>query len=132
MVDGLSSTDIIPASMPDDAIPTERVETRTAIGQKARRASRFLMGPIPLSWIRDHICNPADRLLLVLLAHSDMQNSRELKVTADILRDAGISGRKAAYRAVEALEASGALTAQRHQGRRPIVLLRSWRSTGYR
>ena len=123
MGDGLPPASTIPASVPDDAVPTEKVETLTAARQKARRAGRFLKGPIPLPWIRQNVRDPADRLLLVLLAHSDMRQSSELKVTADLLRDAGISDRKAAYRAVDALEASGALTARRHQGRHPVVLL---------
>ncbi|MBT6095012.1 MAG: hypothetical protein HOH04_09025 [Rhodospirillaceae bacterium] len=123
MVDSLPPADTIPASVPDDAVPAEKVETRTARKPKARRASRFLMGPIPLSWIRQNVRGPADRLLLVLVAHADMRQSTELRVTADILRDAGIGDRKVAYRAVDALEASGALIARRHQGRRPVVRL---------
>ncbi len=123
MVDGLRPPGTLSASVPDDAVPVEKVETRTAAQQRARRAGRFLQGPIPLSWIRNHIRNPADRLLLVLTAHSDMQKSAELKVTADILRDAGINNRKAAYRALGALEVRGVLTLQRHRGRRPLARL---------
>jgi hypothetical protein len=123
MVDGLRPTGTIPASAPDDAIPYEKVETRTAAAQKARRAGRFLQGPILLSWIRKHIRNPADRLLLVLTAHSDMQKSAELKATTAILRDAGIAHRKVAYRALDALEANGSISLQRYKGRRPIVRL---------
>jgi hypothetical protein len=59
------------------------------------------------------------------MAHSDMQNSAELKVTADILRDAGILNRKMTYRALKALEASGALDVQRAPGRRPVVRLKA-------
>jgi hypothetical protein len=109
--------------MPDDAVPVEKVVTDTASRRQARRASRFLKGPILLSWIRKHIRDPADRLLLVLMAHSDMRQSAELKVTADILRDAGIDDRKAAYRALGALKANGSLALRRHRGRRPIVKL---------
>ncbi len=116
MVDGLPSASVIPASVPDNAIPTEKVETLTATRQNARRGGRFLMGPIPLPWIRSHIRNPADRLLLALIAHSDMQQSTELKVTADILKDAGIYGRKAAYRALDALEDRSSISLHRHRG----------------
>ena len=123
MVDGLPPADIIPASVPDDAVAAEKVETQAASRQRARRAGRFLSGPIPLHWIREHIRDPADRLLLVLTAHADMRQSAKLKVTGDILRDAGIGNRKAAYRAVCALEASGTLAVQRHRGRRSVVQL---------
>jgi hypothetical protein len=123
MVDGPLPVGTIPASVPDAAVPAEKVETQTVIRQKTRRASRFLKGPIPLSWIRRNVRAPADRLLLVLVAHSDMRQSTELRVTADILRDAGIGGRKAAYRALGALEANGSLILRRHRGRRSVVQL---------
>lgn len=123
MVDGLRPADIILASTPDDAVPIEKVETNATTRQKARRARRFLKGPVPLSRIHDHIRGPAEQLLLVLVAHTDMQQSTELKITSGILRDAGISNRKAAYRALGALEINGSLTLQRHRGRRPVVHL---------
>ncbi len=66
----------------------------------------------------------ADRLLLVLRAHADMQRSTELIVTGDVLRDAGIVDRKAAYRALKRLEVSGTLTVTRKRGRRPLVHFR--------
>ena len=76
----LSRADIIPASLPDNVVPAEKVGTRIVTKQKTRRTRRFLKGPIPFPWIHGHICDPADRLLLMLLAHSDMQRSIELKV----------------------------------------------------
>ena len=123
MVECLPPTDAVPPSVPDDAVPAEKVETKTASGHRARRDSRFLRGPIPLPWIRDRIRDPADRLLLVLIAHSDMKQSAEIKVTADILKDAGITDRKVAYRALDALEDSGSISLQRHKGRRPMAKL---------
>ena len=115
--------DAVPPSTPDGQVPVERVGTATCACHKAHRAERFLKGPIPLSWIRDHIRDPADRLLLVLLAHSDMQKTRVLKVTADVLRDAGVESRKVVYRALSALEANGVLGVLRKRGRRPVVRL---------
>jgi hypothetical protein len=119
MDDGAS----IPASVPDRDVPTERVDTASSKGRRKRRADRFLKGPIPLSWIREHVQCPADRLLLVIRAHGDMQRVGEIKVTADVLRDAGIMDRKAAYRAIKRLEASGSVSVSRKPGRRPIVRL---------
>ncbi len=123
MVKALPPTDAVSLSTPDDAVPAEKVETKQVARRKARREGRFLMGPILLSWIRKHIRDPTDRLLLVLIAHSNMNRSREIKVTADILKDAGIPYRKAAYRALDALEADGSISLQRHKGRRPIAKL---------
>jgi len=123
MVERLAPADAISPSAPDDAVPAEKVETKLTTKRKARRAGRFLRGPIPLSWVRAHIRSPADRLLLVLIAHSDMRQSLEIKITDDILKDAGIDHRKVAYRALDGLEANGSLSLQRHKGRRPIVNL---------
>ena len=120
MADGAS----IPASIPDRDVPAERVYTASSKGRRKRRADRFLKGPIPLNWIREHVQCPADRLLLVLRAHGDMQRSSEIKVTADVLRDAGITDRKAAYRAIKRLEVSGSLSVSRKPGRRPVIRLR--------
>lgn len=113
----------IPASVPDGCVPAELLETDSSKGRRKRRADRFLKGPIPLSWIRKHVQCPADRLLLVLRAHGDMQRVGEIKVTADVLRDAGIADRKAVYRAIKRLEASGSVMVSRERGRRPIVRL---------
>ena len=119
MDDGAS----IPASVPDRDVPTERVDTASSKGRRKLRAARFLKGPIPLNWIREHVQCPTDRLLLVLRAHGDMQHSNEVRVSAAVLRDAGIADRKAAYRAIKRLEASGALSVSRKPGRRPVIRL---------
>jgi len=120
-----SSSAIIPPTVPDSQVPSEIVATSTASRRKASRDGRFLKGPIPLSWIRDYIKAPADRLLLVLRAHSDMQHSVEMKVTADILRDAKVTDRKMAYRALKALELAGVLEVRQRKGCRPVIRLKT-------
>ncbi len=119
MDDGAS----IPTSVRDRDVPAERVDTASSKGRRKRRADRFLKGPIPLNWIREHVQCPADRLLLVIRAHADMQRTGEVKLTADMLHDAGITDRKAAYRAIKRLEASGSLSVSRKPGRRPVIRL---------
>jgi hypothetical protein len=52
-----------------------------------------------------------------------MRRSNEIKVTADVLRDAGITDRKAACRAMKKLEISGSLSVSRKPGRRPVIRL---------
>jgi hypothetical protein len=125
MDDGAS----IPTSVRDRDVPAERVDTASSKGRRKRRADRFLKGPIPLNWIREHVQCPPDRLLLVIRAHADMQRTDEVKLTADMLHDAGISDRKAAYRAIEKLEASRTLTVSRKRGRRPIIRLHDYSGT---
>jgi hypothetical protein len=113
---------VISPTLPDSEVPEEKVETASSIRHKKIRSGRFLKGPISLSWIRDYIRDPADRLLLVLRAHSDMRQSRELKVSADIQRDAGVEDRKVLYRALAALEKSGIFEKViRRKGRRTRV-----------
>jgi hypothetical protein len=107
--------------MADADIPCERLETLRTQTHRSLRQGRFLKGPIPFSWIRNHIQCASDRLLLVLRAHADMQGTLEIKITADILRDAGIAHRKTAYRAIEKLEENGAFTVNRLRGRKPII-----------
>jgi len=123
MTDADAPPSTIPASVADADVPEERVETYSAIRHRQNRSNRFLKGPIPLSWIRQHIFCATDRLLLVLRAHADMRRSMEVKVGADVLSDAGIVDRKTAYRALNKLETSGTLTVSRRRGRRPVVCL---------
>lgn len=104
-------------------VPYEKIDTAVSIRQRAAREKRFLLGPIRFSFLRDYIRDPADRLLLVLLAYSDMLRSQEFPVTSGILVDAGISDRKMAYRALAAVEAGGVFKVDRRRGRRPRVRL---------
>ena len=123
MVDNSTSVPAINPKIPDIQVPSEKVETRVSSRQKFRRAQLFLKGPLNLSWIRENIKTAADRLILVLVAHSDMKRQVELKVTAGILRDAGIENRKTGYRALKSLEASGVVKVRRKQGCRPYVTI---------
>jgi hypothetical protein len=125
MDDGAS----IPTSVRDRDVPAERVDTASSKGRRKRRADRFLKGPIPLNWIREHVQCPPDRLLLVIRAHADMQRTDEVKLTADMLHDAGITDRKAAYRAIKRLEVGGSLTVSRKRGRRPVIRLHDYSGT---
>ena len=113
----------ISSSILDSQIQTVKIITPLEKQRQSKRNSRYLAGPINLSWIRKHIKSPADRLLMVLCAHSTMTNLTELKVGSAILEDAGISDRKVAYRAIATLEKAGELVADRHSGRRVVIKL---------
>jgi hypothetical protein len=108
-------------SVPDQDISSVEIQTNSAKHRKSVRARRFLKGPIPLSWLREHVQCPTDRLLLVLVARSHMRGETEFKVSRDILREAGIHDRKAAYRAIAKLEGTGSISVLRKRGRRPVV-----------
>lgn len=126
MVDRPSSPPSILASVPDGEVPCVRVETPTDHRRLKRRADRFLKGPIPFAWIRQHVQCATDRLLLVLRASVDMRRTADVKLSADLLRDAGITNRKTAYRAIERLETRGSLTVHRKRGRRPTIRLHEY------
>ena len=123
MVERPPSPALITAMVSDADVLAEKVRTKSSKRREANRKERFLKGPIPFPWIRGHVLHPVDRLILILRAYADMLRSDAMKVTADILRDAGIEDRKTAYRAIDKLEASGALLVRRKRGRRPIVRL---------
>jgi hypothetical protein len=114
---------IIAPSVPDNQVPSTKVETNSGARQEERRVGRYLKGPLSLHWIRRNIRDSADRLLLTLRAYSDMNNSKELKVSAALQRDAGIGDRKLLYRALNSLEVRGSITVRRKQGARAVVTL---------
>ena len=123
MTENRGTPEVISPSVPDQYIAAEKVEFPSTGKRKQPKAELFLKGPIRFDWIRQNVQCPPDRLLLVLRAYGDMLRTRELKLTAGMLRDAGIDDRKAGYRALHRLEANGSLTASRNCGRRPIVRL---------
>mgnify|MGYP007072247243 CR=1 FL=1 len=110
--------------VPDKLVPSERVTTKADHSRQKRRDERFLKGPVRFTWIRKNIPCPASRLLLILRAYTDMQTSTQIKVGTAVLKDAGISNRQAAYRAIRKLESAGSLAVHRKPGCKPTVALR--------
>lgn len=106
-----------------DNIDQQLVDTPTLKRARTKRRRRFVKGPIPLPWVRDHCKDPAFRLLLVIKAWSAMLKSDAVKLSADLLRDAGIGDRQMAYRALATLESMGTIEVVRLKGRRPSVKL---------
>ena len=124
MADRMGSSQDLDVSLPDSEIPCQRINTRTDLIREKQRQLRFLKGPIPLQWIRENIQSPADRLLLVLRAYSDMQRGGPIKLTAGIEADAGMPNRKATYRSLQKLESKAIISVERASGRKPLVSLR--------
>ena len=113
----------ISAAVPDKDIVSERVDTPSSRKRRRRHDQLFLMGPVNFTWIRRNLVSPADRLILILRAHCDMQGSPELKVSTEIFRNAGIVDRKSSYRALRKLEANGSVVVRRKSGCKPTVRL---------
>lgn len=89
-----------------------------------RPDGEFLKGPIPLAWL-----TPAARLsgrtlaaALALWFQSGRTNRRRVSLTGPILDRFGV-GRKALYRALQALETAGLVTVERRQGKNPTVTI---------
>ena len=124
MVGRMGSSQDLDVSLADSDIPCQLIKTRTDRMREKQRQSRFLKGPIPLQWIRENIQSPADRLLLVLRAYSDMQRGGPIKLTSGIEAEAGMPNRKATYRSLQKLESKEIISVERASGRKPLVSLR--------
>ena len=97
-------------------IPLE--STRHLRSQK--KAELFLTGPIPFEWIRT-LPSPVCRLALVVRAFMHMRRTNYLATTAEVCREAGLTGQHQRQRAVAALARTGLFEVERHRGRKPVV-----------
>ena len=98
-------------------IPETEVETAWLKGQRHRRASRFLKGPVPLASLQKAAQLPVKALALYLaIRHrADLRRSSEVTLPAGYLVSWGIN-KDAKRRALAALEGAGLV---RVVGRRP-------------
>ncbi len=97
--------------------PMLDLECRTA----AKSAGLFLCGPVPFDWIRRACSEPADRLALILRAFLDMREAKEVRVSAEICRYAGISDRYQRRRCLQKLARTGLFEISAARGRSPIA-----------
>jgi hypothetical protein len=103
------------ASIADKDLTYERITPRK------KSVERFVQGRFPLRWIREHLRDPADRLLLTLVAYSDMTRSKKVPITSSLLEDAGILERRTLYRCLTALEKRSGVAVDRRKGARAVV-----------
>ena len=89
-------------------ITEAEVETIWLQGQRLRRASRFLKGPIPLAVLQEAARLPGRSLALYLaIRHRiDLRNSPEVSLSTEYLARWGIS-KYSKLRAITALERDG-------------------------
>lgn len=89
-----------------------------------KRGERFLLGPIPLAWLRTAANLPGKTFVVAVLMWFEAGVSKSDTVTLGHRRlgDFGVH-RAASYSALEALENAGLVCVKRHPGRSPRVTL---------
>ncbi|MCZ7646229.1 MAG: hypothetical protein M5U26_13260 [Planctomycetota bacterium] len=89
-----------------------------------RHGEMFLRGPIPLPWLTRAAALPGKALTvgLAIWFQAGLTGKAEVKLTQATLVHFNV-GRKAAYRALDFLQAAGLIAANRANGRCPRVTL---------
>ena len=105
----------IPAELSDAS--RKRIEA-----QALRRGREFIKGPIPLPWLARAFALPgkAGAVAVLLWFMAGMNGPRQIRVNPKLLQRFQV-GRKAGYRAVDALTAAGLVTAERAVGKCAVV-----------
>ena len=98
--------------------------------QALRRSRHFIRGPLPLPWFERAAGQPGKAVAVALLIwfKAGMAGPGPFPLSAVLLARFGV-GRKAAYRALTALEAAGLIRADRRRGRLPRVTILTDKST---
>ena len=97
--------------------PALDLERRTA----ARSKELFLRGPISFDWINRTCSDPAARLAFIIRAFMDMKRTRELRVSMEICRYAGVSDRRQRWRCLQRLARTNLFEISAAQGRSPVA-----------
>lgn len=86
------------------------------------RARQFIKGPLPMPWMERAARLPGKAMLvgLALWFMRGIVGNQPIKLSMDLLARFNV-GRKAAYRALSALEREGLIQAERRPGRLPRV-----------
>jgi hypothetical protein len=89
-----------------------------------RSGTKFLKGPIPLSWLTTAATQPgkAIQVGLALWFLAGVKRNRTIPLSALVLSSFGV-GRYAGYRGLKALERVRLVSVVRHPGRLPIVTI---------
>ena len=116
---------------PADAeiIPVKRMAYNPTTGTHDMRTptAKFIKGPIPLEWISRANALPgkAGAVGMALWFLVGVQGSRTVRLTREVEVIAGC-GRKAVYRALDALKSSDLITCDRKAGARATVAMLDW------
>ena len=117
-----------------DSLPIQRVGTPTTQRLRAKKQSRFALGPIPLGWWK--ACHQADSnglsLALGLLMEScsriDRPAERWVTVSETFGQQLGLS-RNQRHRAVAGLEEADLIQVERKRNHAPLARLLPWQET---
>ena len=92
-----------------------------------RPGGEFLRGPIPLTWLSPAACLPGKALAvgLALWFEAGRKRTRQVRLTGPILRRFSVE-RRAAYRALGALERAGLVSVKRQVGKNPALEILDW------
>ena len=89
-----------------------------------KQGEKFLMGPIPLTWLAKAAAIPGKALTLgiALWFEAGCENSATIKASGGLFAKLYV-GRNASYRGLRKLEKAGLVEVERHQGRNPVVTI---------
>jgi hypothetical protein len=92
---------------------------------KHKKGERFLLGPIPWTWLQRAASCPghAIHVGIFLWWLAGMKKTAELKLDVNSVEQAFGIGRHTVGRALDHLTAAGLIMAERHTGRKPRVTL---------
>jgi hypothetical protein len=106
--------------VPDEQVPTKKVE----LGTVRRRKEKRYIPAVPLTWF-DRACvlpGKALAVALVLWRLAKVQKTDTVVLTQAALQQHGL-GRWAKYEALRALEAAGLISVRRHAKKNPEVTI---------
>jgi hypothetical protein len=85
---------------------------------------KFLMGPIPWSWLSKaaRLKGHALHVGIALWFLAGLKKRGTVTLSSSVLKDLGVS-RFSGYRALQALESAGLISVDRHIGRNPVVTI---------
>jgi DNA-binding MarR family transcriptional regulator len=111
------------ASLDDDIVAIE-VETAALRQAQARRARRFLKGPIPMPDIATAARLPGQALAVFLAVYHRTALTREpgVRLPRALMQELGVT-KDAKARALRLLEAAGLIHVERSPGRQPNITL---------
>ncbi len=123
------------SSLPDDRIPSVRVDAPEFLELRRKRAlgkqrGRFVLGPIVLEWIG--ACEQAGpgalALAMAVRAHAKMRGVAAVPVSDALARQVGLGNADRRRRALAALEAAGLVRVERKPGCAPLAAALRWPS----
>ena len=89
-----------------------------------KQGEKFLMGPIPLSWLAKAAAIPGKALTIGIALWFEVgcNNNATVKASGGLFAKLSVS-RNASYRGLRELENRGLVKVDRHRGRSPVVTI---------